>query len=85
MIIVVVVSVVKIFRHQPPLPPGRSGWILWVRLGWSDEFNLHSIAKILFTCALIFSSCVLFTVFFTHIMKRHPTRLPVTSYQRAGG
>ena len=38
-------------------------------------FNIHHLAHILSTFALIFSICTQFTAYFNHSMKRHPTAL----------
>ena len=48
--------------------------------------KIHSLAHILDTCSLIFSSCVLFTVYPNRIMYRHPSPLQVltTRAQKSG-
>ena len=48
--------------------------------------QIHPLTHILDTCALIFSSCALFTVYPNSIMQRHPTLLQViTTRAREGG
>ena len=67
------------------LPPPRRGSDVQ-----SDNthtiINIHPLACILDICALIFSSCAIFTVYPNRIMQRHPTPLQViTTSTREGG
>ena len=52
----------------------------------TQSSNIHPLAHILHTSALILSSCPFFTVYPNRIMRRHPTPLQVkTTRAREGG
>ena len=52
----------------------------------TQSSNIHPLALILDTCALIFSNCVLFTFYSNRIMQRHPNpRQVITTRAREDG
>ena len=52
----------------------------------TQSSSIHPFAHMLDTCALIFSSCTIFTIFPNRIMLRHPTHLHlIISRARDGG
>ena len=51
----------------------------------TQSSNIHSIMHKLDTCALIFSSCALFTVYLECIMSWHPTPLQVKTIRAQEG
>ena len=63
-----------IIYHDFLPPPWRGSH---VKSDNTQSSNIHPLAHILDICALIFSSCALFTVYPNRIMKRHPTPLQV--------
>ena len=51
----------------------------------TQSFNIHHLAHILDTYALIFSSCAIFTVYPNRIMLLHPTPLQVITTRTREG
>ena len=67
--------IIIIIYHDFRPPPRRCSYVK------SDNthtiINIHTLAHILDICALICSSCAIFTVYFNRIMLQHPTLLQV--------
>ena len=78
--------IIMIIIYHDVLPPPRRGCHVKSDNTHTLSSTIHPLAHILNTCTLIFSSCVIFTVYPNRVMQRHPTPLKVkTTRAREGG